>query len=364
MKAASELGAKSLRWGVPWQSIELSEGRFDWSLPDRIVRAAEASKIELVLLVEGYSPDPRKTNFRNLYAAGGDQKLRAYESFLREYVRRYQGRVHYWQIENEVTFPQYWAGSLDDYVSVLSTAYRAIKSEDKGSTVLLAGLAGEAQPAQIRFLLERGRDHFDILDAHFYFPPEDLPGKISGLRTAMKTIGYGKPIWVTETGGPHPCTSPQSAQEPPPERQSSEVVRRYVELLSAGVERVFWFGLQHDTTSIWGCKAELADSMFNFMMLVRGQQRRPAFSTYQLMVQKLDGFTAVERINLGEGISTFRFSVRSGSVVVLWADKDKIVNVAGTAGDVSVTDILGRPSRSSAGAIPVSTSPLFIEMGR
>jgi hypothetical protein len=361
MKAASELGAQSLRWQMLWQVIETSEGRFDWSLPDRIVQAAAAAQIDLVLQINGYSPDPRRTNVRGLYPAGGEEKLRAYESFVRELARRYKGQVHYWQIENEVAQPQYWGGSLDDYIAVLRTAYRALKSEDKEATVLFAGLAGVEDAAKTKFLLENGRNYFDVLDAHLYFPPEDLPGKIAGLRMAMKQIGYDKPIWVTETGGPHPCTV-RSAQEPPPETQAGEVVKRYVELLSAGVERVFWFGLQRATAPpAWGCNPAAGEANFDFMMLIRNQERRLAFSTYQLMAQKLRGFTAVERLALGQGITAFRFSLNSGPVVVMWADKDRVANLAGTSGQVVVTNVSGVIRRVDPKAIPVTVSPVFVE---
>jgi hypothetical protein len=363
VQAASDLGARSLRWQLLWQVIETSEGKFDWSLPDRIVQAAEASKIELVLQINGFSPDPRRTNVRNLYPAGGEDKLRAYENFIRELVRRFRGRVHYWQIENEVAQPQYWAGSLDQYVTVLQRAYRAIKSEDQGATVLIAGLAGSEDQAKTRSLLEGGRDYFDVLDAHLYFPPEDLPGRIAALKAEMKRLGYEKPIWVTETGGPIPCTL-RSAQEPPPEIQSAEIVKRYAELLASGVARVFWFGLERATPPpAWGCTPG-SESNFDFMMLVRGQQRRPAFATYQLMVQKLGGFTSAERMNLGQGITAFRFSLSGGPEIVLWADKDRTASLAATSATVGLTNVSGATRRIDPKAIPVSTSPVFIDGAR
>ncbi len=362
-KEASELGAKSLRWTMPWQAIESRNGTLNWSVLDRIVQAAEASKIELVFGLTGYSPGSCCTNYANLYPAGAEEKIRGYERFLRELVRRYKGKVRYWQIENEVSLPLSWGGPLEDYISVLSAAYRTIKSEDPDSTVLMAGLAGVGDPAKERFLIERGRGHFDVLDAHLYFAPEELLGKINNLRTEMKALGYDRPIWVTETGGPHPCRV-RGTREPPPEFQSSEVVKRYVELLAAGVERVFWFGLERATAlPVWGCGGGPLVS-FDFMMLRRGQERRPAFSTYQLMARKLEGFTAVERLKIGENISAFRFSVGSGSVAVLWADKDRVANLPGSGAGVVLTGVSGATRRVDAKAIPLNTSPVFVEEAR
>ena len=42
LQAVSDLGARSLRWQILWQVMEPSEGKLDWSIPDRIVQAAEA----------------------------------------------------------------------------------------------------------------------------------------------------------------------------------------------------------------------------------------------------------------------------------------------------------------------------------
>ena len=358
MKDASDLGAKSLRLEIPWQAIETREGRFDWAVPDRMVQAAEAAKVELVLTVSGYSLGGCCANFPNLYGPPSDQKLRAYESFLRQFVQRYKGNVRYWQIENEVALPVFWGGSTELYVSLLSSAYRVIKSEDQEASILLAGIAGTGDPAKTKALLEQGRDYFNIADVHLYFPPEELPGKIAELRAQMKQFGYEKPIWVTETGGPHPCGY-RGVQEPPPELQGSEVVRRYAELLSVGVERVFWFGLQRNTVPAWGCPG--GEGAFNFMQLVRGQERRPAFATYQLMVQKLGGFTAAEGVNLGEGISAFRFSVRGNPVFVLWSDKERTLTLPMATPTVAVTDIAGVTRRMDAKAVTLTTSPVFVE---
>lgn len=378
-----ELGAVWLRLNVMWANIEKTEGQYDWSYFDTVVRRAREAGIELLINVRGYTGAGWPGYVRELYVADRAEKLAAYERFLRELVRRYKGQIRYWQIENEVEWQDWWRGTMDEYVLVLGAAYRTIKNEDTTSQVLIAGcptapffLADLSNPLnpvsdlawvrnyfeRLRFILDRGRQYFDILDVHLYGKPERMTERIDFFRQQMRSFGYQKPIWLTETGGPDMregvADSGKWEQLPPgdTDTQAREVPKRYALALAAGVDRIFWHSLtQQDvpTQNVW-----------SGMALVRGKQRRPAFSAYQLMVQKLEGFTAVERLDLAVGVWAFRFAKPPSEVYVVWADSARVVSLPATSKSIIVTDIFGKTLQASPSQLSVTETPVFVEAAR
>jgi hypothetical protein len=354
-----------------WSVIEQTEGSYNWRPVDNLVTYAESASVELVILLSGYARgawSPAKPLYSS---ASPEAKLQGYENFWREMARRYRGKIRYWQIENEVTSKNFWDTSLDDYLVVLKTAYKTIKHEDPESRVLLAGFATDAvlPPQQVQFLLEQGRDYFDILDVHIYKPAETMDMILAPFCKQMSQAGYERPVWITETGAPQPCIY-RSETEPPPEVQASEVVKRYTAALSAGVECVFWFYLGNSILPIppdeliWKCFRPQQNSMQNFrhMALVSNNERRLAFSTYQVMVSKLEGYTELSRLDLGKGVSAFCFKKLSGDVFVLWADKDTVLSLPAGITKVKVTNVYGKAEEKDAAQLPLTNLPLFVEM--
>jgi hypothetical protein len=146
------------------------------------------------------------------------------------------------------------------------------------------------------------------------------------------------------------------------------VVKRYTVLFAAGVERVFWFGIENPATNwIPDCPGH---ATFGYMALVRSrrliplpEERRPAFYTYKLMVEKLSGFTAVQQLSLNQGVWAFRFSKRGGDVYVVWADRAVQVNLPLGGKTVRVTDITGSSRQQDSANLAVTTFPVFVETG-
>lgn len=372
MGHVKDLGARWMRVDMRWQVIEQTEGSYNWWPTDMLVDQAQSTDVEMVVILTGYAPGAFSPVKPLYFSSSPEAKLRGYENFLREMTRRYRGKIHYWQIENEVTLKNFWGASLDDYLTVLKTAYTAIKGEDPESRVLLAGFATDAvlPLEQVQLLLEQGRGYFDILDVHIYKPAETtdtttMDTTIAFFYEQMRRAGYKRPVWITETGAPYPCIY-RSTTEPPPEVQASEVVKRYAAALSAGAARVFWFYLGGSIPPdelVWKCIQPQQHGMQNFrhMALVRNGERRLAFTTYQVMVSKLEGFTSVSRLDLGKGVFAYRFKKPSGDVFVLWADRDMVVTLPVGTTTVKVISIYGKTLEMEAAQLPLANLPIFVE---
>ena len=393
MRETGEVGAGWLRLNVAWGEIERQDGELNWSIPDAFIEHADRAGIKLLLTIWGYapgqwigSPELPAGVPREPHAGSGEAKLRAYERFMRALAQRYRGKIRFWQIEHEVDGSDLggWMVPIEEYPRILQTAYRTIKQEDPSASILIAGLmastlgqaalsgrpASPLAPEYIRraeLILERGREHFDILDLHIYTPPHEMAFAVEYFRRRLLQLGHQKAIWVTETGGPHPCWY-RTLTEPPPAVQASEVVKRYTVLFATGVERVFWFGiLSRATDWISSCPGH---GLFGYMALVRSRQliplpveRRSAFITHKLMVQKLSGFRAVQQLSLGQGVWAFRFSKPGGDVYVVWADRAVQVNLPLGPQAVRVTDITGSSRQQDSANLAVTTLPVFVETG-
>ena len=86
------------------------------------------------------------------------------------------------------------------------------------------------------------------------------------------------------------------------------------------------------------------------------------------MIDKLEGFQAVERIDLGDGnLYLLRFdfhNVNRLPAYVLWKEEGVVtVDLSGViAGEVKVTTIKGRVTGETLEGIAISKGPKFIEV--
>jgi hypothetical protein len=126
-------------------------------------------------------------------------------------VEHCQGRVRYWQCDNEPSNTQLlWSGTADEYLGQLEAMYAAVKSADRRASVVLGGcgydvLSSPSNSEQRQFF-ERvtggGRDAFDVFDVHLYGDPYRIPEYVDTARAFMRAHGYEKPVAAGEYGGP------------------------------------------------------------------------------------------------------------------------------------------------------------------
>jgi hypothetical protein len=130
----------------------------DFRVTDQLVRLAAERGVRVlpvVLDAPGWAAAPR-------HVAGTiaiPKSNKTYANFLRTLVRRYgpdgtfwadnpdvpKRPVRHWQVWNEPNIPYFWAGNSktwrDEFVRLLKAAHDAIKQEDRGAKVVLAGLS-------------------------------------------------------------------------------------------------------------------------------------------------------------------------------------------------------------------------------
>ncbi|MGI5240309.1 hypothetical protein [Dactylosporangium sp. CA-139066] len=206
---ARQLGAGLIRAYLFWGQIEPEPGRYDWSAADALLDQC-VDGVDVWLTVCSSSPWATRvpTDFLPPSPA---LDPRRYGAFVRRLVRRFGGRVRYWQCDNEPSNTGLlWSGTAAEYVEQLRVMYQAVKEADPVASVVLGGcgydmLGSAPNSEQRRFfdeIVAGGRDAFDVFDIHLYGPPERIPEYVATARRLLAAHGADKPIVAGEHGGP------------------------------------------------------------------------------------------------------------------------------------------------------------------
>ena len=206
---ARELGATLIRLYVYWSQVEPRPGEYDWQVVDRLIAQLEPDD-QVWITVCSSSPWGTRvpTDFQPPSPALDDD---AYERFVSALVQRFEGRVEYWQCNNEPSNHELlWSGNTAEYAHQLGGFARAVRAADPTASVVLGGCGYDAlsslDGSDARRFYETlaatsGAD-FDVFSLNLYGDPYSIPEHIAWARSIMQANGYEHPIVVGEYNGP------------------------------------------------------------------------------------------------------------------------------------------------------------------
>jgi hypothetical protein len=246
---AADAGFGWVRYWLYWNTTNPQQGVYDWSSVDAELDNISKSGLEVYMTIM-WAPDwavqgtPGYKPWNCMNAAhppafvmnpGCDNRQpdrAAFQTFVREAVRRYAGRVHYWGFWNEPNYAIFWHSvrdpnhpsdpakleqNLQDLVSnILIPGYEAAKAENPG--IEIAGPETDSLHA-MEIILQRddeysqrtGHHFLDVITFHQYPPKASLPaGPLTGLWPLVDRFnaaisrfnppGPGhRPVWLTES---------------------------------------------------------------------------------------------------------------------------------------------------------------------
>jgi polysaccharide biosynthesis protein PslG len=219
-------GAKTVRWTMLWPAIEPLSGKFNWSVPDRVVGDLAAQGIRVVPVVWG---SPRWVASSTISAPVGTAQARnAWQSFLRTVVHRYgpggaywtgayrsqhPGKtsvpINTWEVWNEPNLPSAMKPTTPSvYAQLLALAHTAIRQADPNAQVMFAGLLSHPPNGLTawNFLSgvygAGGQNKFEIMASNAYAPSVSaMLDDLGKLRQTMAGHGDGRtPLWISEVG--------------------------------------------------------------------------------------------------------------------------------------------------------------------
>jgi len=415
-----ETGAKTQWTGVPWSVIEpnppvdgihtyefdLLDTRLDVLIDNDIVpiiEIASTGRGNLFWATNSAHPLSPPVNWED------------YESFIyalaSHYNEKFSGEVIYFQMGDEVYGNWVWDGTDEEYVQLLRVTYETVKSVNPDYLVGAGSLNGTAlsityildyieigedqkainlcnerlyryletagfpdgvstiddiyaafnyhhfswgMDSFFEYLLEYGYPYFDSVGFHDYGPREQIDDNYYLLMNKMQQYGYTRPILVEDSTKIIEDTSLRE------KHIAEEVIKRNITWASLGVKNVYWF-IFHQFDDIVGIEPIIFD----------GQNTRPAYYAFKLLIDKVDSYTSVEKLPRND-IELYKFLVDGENIFVAWSDQsEKKISLNGYF-DISEVEINYTSTQDGVtepeyaivpvNKIPVNSTPIFIEI--
>jgi hypothetical protein len=129
---------------VRWEDIEPAQGDYQWGALDvSMDLAAEFGNKVMVSVVT--APEWAREPGAPLDKVGPPADPQTYANFLTQLLTRYRNKIHAVEVWNEMNIDREWAStkglSAANYVTMLRTAYSAIKAVDPGIIVISGALS-------------------------------------------------------------------------------------------------------------------------------------------------------------------------------------------------------------------------------
>ena len=224
-----EMGAPTIVEFFPWAYVESTEGVYDWTRTDLILRHAAAQGLTVIARL-GLVPEwalPKTDNPDQAVSLNTltPEHYGEFADFVEAFAERYRGQVDHIIIWNEPNLAFEWGYQPVDpaqYAELLALSYAAAHRGNPDVIVLGGALAPTLEPVGSPFgmndldylekLYEYGAgEHFDALAVHAYglkFPPDDPPSpdvlnfrRVELIRQIMvKHDDEDTPIYITESG--------------------------------------------------------------------------------------------------------------------------------------------------------------------
>jgi hypothetical protein len=233
LAAMKSAGFRWLRQRFPWNAIEQSAGKYEWSAWDRVVEAAVDHELELIAVLDG-SPDWARAAVDGENPLAPPTETRDFGEFAAAFAERYGDRIDYYQIWDEPNIAPHWGAREVDpegYARLLREGAIRVRTADDNAVILLAALApnieaGGEHMSDILFLDAVYRagagEWFDLVAAQPY--PFDAAvdvqpeagrlnwRRVELLRAVMESHDDGETaVWATSFG--MPVNEPRVASE-------------------------------------------------------------------------------------------------------------------------------------------------------
>jgi len=310
-------------------------------------------------------------------------------------------------VGNEVNSRVFWHGTADEFLKTRTTVFKAVKDFNskykKDVKVSDNGFAGSG-PAfireqycsgkteyalrfairnykrrftanQVRNAVQKidcsnpGRDYtiikelfkvdenlgepsFDYMAYHFYAPWDTQKEIIDWIKQEMEKNGYQRPILQTEGGfGDYINTYNNSAVA---QEVAKEIPKLHVVALANDVKTWLWLPLREK----WG--EDFYGPQYKGLLLP-DLTELPAFKSYQVMVEKLDGFNKVEQLTGYPVENIYKFTIKNKSVYVIWTDKTTKIDLTSELKDqITITGVDGSSTKQKSSTISIGESPIYV----
>ena len=333
--AARDLGVSWTRVTFNWADVQ-ADGPESWetAVDETLIEAEPRFGREVVGLLIGIPEWARDINDlpQGLWLEHDDPN-NLWANYVREAVRRYDGRITDWIIWNEpdidkAAIAHTWNGSVDDFYQLQRVAYLVAKETNPDAVVHLPAFtywadANAGREQYMARLLDRivadpeaaqHNYYFDVATAHLYFQADQIYDLLQLFQETLHIRGLNKPLWLVETNAP-PFNDPAWPVEDvtlavTQEEQAAFIPQAVAAALAADVERIGVFKMQ-DTVDDRAANPE------PFGLMRMDATTRLGYRTYATAIDYLAGVTAAER-ERWDAVGQFRLEQADRTTRVLF----------------------------------------------
>jgi len=306
-----------------------------------------------------------------------------FERYVYQTVSHYRGSIHHWEVWNEPHYNGFWSGTAEQYAKLMAIAYREAKRADPTCTVIGGGGTWVRGMRWITATLDATSGKaMDAYSIH-YLEPDIAAERMPLLRRVLNEHGVSGPIWDTEENVPSTSSFDQIRRgHMEPEARyhfrnaCSEFVRCYMEALSSGVQRIFYY----EQADPWRFREfpkarrveELPYGDITGSMWDECRMLKPVAAAHAALAFAIEGRTFRERIDKGD-LHAFIFEGKDSATAVQYAtlpsfaQREEVrlpIPQGARAEDFTVTDAMGneRRPRVEAGKIVLlrAREPVYV----
>ncbi len=145
MEASAFVGAKVLRDGPEWGTLQATQDPFNWDILDEMVTTCESLGMELQVLL-AFTPqwaaaaEKQKAKDWLVWSRSAPDS-EAWRAYVAACAARYKGRIHLWEIWNEPDLQGFWQGTTDEYINMVRIAAEELRKADPDNRVMSGGFA-------------------------------------------------------------------------------------------------------------------------------------------------------------------------------------------------------------------------------
>ncbi|UKS27042.1 glycosyl hydrolase [Paenibacillus sp. HWE-109] len=332
-------GSKNFRDEITWVDVEYEKGKYQKPPGrDAFMRKTQQDGLKPFITFDFTNPfyDQDSTPY-------SDEGRQGFANYGKALLDLYGNQMEWVEVYNEFNggFGDRGNGPADSrpdyYFKLLKKTYETVKAARPDVTVV-----GMASNVDLKWMEEvfklGGLQYMDTVSIHPYNrTPDGMLQDILAAKSLIRTYNQGqdKPLWITEVGWPTHIGATGVVEK----TQADYLVRAYVQALSAGVEKIFWYDLMND-----GMQADYGENNFG---LIRHQDDpkgqftpKPAYAAYGAMTRELLGATFVEQETVGTGITSYRFDKNGQKLRTVWANTPVQAAIQ-TNSPIQIMDIMG-----------------------
>jgi len=242
---------------VGWPWLEPNKGEWNFAKLDQYVAMAESKNVGIVLPL-GLTPtwaSARPTEFSPYHipgAAAEPANIADWKNYVRTVATRYKGRIHYYELWNEVNIKDFYSGSPEQMVVLAREMQSILKEIDPSVTIISPSCTGIGLAWFDQYIAKGGADYADIIGYHFYVSPnapESMLDLINKVKSILSKYNYSsKKIWNTEAGwyiqNSTNTVSPgvgSFSKVISSEEASAYIARSYVLNWASGIDNFSWY---------------------------------------------------------------------------------------------------------------------------